>query len=168
MATARGGRFWPLDPRVEHVELIDIAHALSQKCRYNGHCRRFYSVAEHSVLVSRFVPPELALWGLLHDATEAYIPDVIRPLKTQPEFAWFRDIEDRIAAVIAERFGLSWPEPAEVKLIDRRITADEIEVLMVDPWPVTGPKVGAVIECLDPTAAMTAFLKRFIELWKIA
>ncbi|MFN9113590.1 MAG: phosphohydrolase, partial [Bacteroidota bacterium] len=67
--TFSGIAFWPLDPKPEHVRIADIAHALSMKCRYNGHTRKFYSVAEHSVLVSRHVPEEDALWALLHDAS---------------------------------------------------------------------------------------------------
>lgn len=61
--TFTGRRFWPLDPRPEDVCIEDIAHALSLKCRFGGHCTRFYSVAEHSVHVSNYVPAEFALWG---------------------------------------------------------------------------------------------------------
>ena len=61
MQTYTGRQFWPIDPRANEVHIEDIAHALSMMCRYNGHCRTFYSVAEHSVLVSQHVPPEHAL-----------------------------------------------------------------------------------------------------------
>jgi hypothetical protein len=79
--TYSGRQFWPLDPRVEDVHLEDIAHALSNVCRYTGHVREFYSVAEHSVHVSWSCEPEDALWGLLHDASEAYLADMARPVK---------------------------------------------------------------------------------------
>lgn len=83
MQTYTGRRLFPMDPSPADVDIIDIAHALSMQCRYNGHVRRFMSVAEHCVLISENVPAQDALWGLLHDATEAYVGDMIRPLRDQ-------------------------------------------------------------------------------------
>src|SRR5665213_153577 len=81
MQTYTGKQYWPCDPRPEEVFIIDIAHALSQMCRYSGHCIHFYSVAEHSVLLSRYASTlETKKWSLLHDASEAYITDIIRPV----------------------------------------------------------------------------------------
>src|ERR1039457_118422 len=85
IGTFSGLRFWPLDPNPEKILIDDIAHALAHQCRFGGHASRFYSVAEHSVHVSRLCPPEDALWGLLHDASEAYLVDLPRPLKQLPE-----------------------------------------------------------------------------------
>lgn len=79
--TATGGQFWPMDPQPDEIDINDIAHALAMLCRFGGHCLRFYSVAEHSVLLSHAVPPEHALWALLHDATEGYLVDMPRPIK---------------------------------------------------------------------------------------
>lgn len=79
--TFSGRQFFPLEPRVEDVCIEDIAHGLSNLCRYAGHCECFYSVAQHCLLVSRVVPREHALRGLLHDASEAYLIDVPRPIK---------------------------------------------------------------------------------------
>lgn len=102
--TSAGRRFFPLAPRADDVTIDDIAHALSHVCRYGGHCREFYSVAQHSVHVSRLVPPRLAFHGLMHDAAEAYVGDMVRPLKRcLPAFS---AIEARIFKAIAERFGL--------------------------------------------------------------
>jgi 5'-deoxynucleotidase YfbR-like HD superfamily hydrolase len=101
--TFTGRQFWPLDPRPEDIELLDIAHALANKCRYTGHTRSFYSVAQHSVLVSEIVPAADAHWGLLHDASEAYLPDVARPVKR--ELAGFQEIENRLMGCVAERDG---------------------------------------------------------------
>ena len=81
--TYTGRKFYPLDPHAEDVCIEDIAHALALKCRYTGHCREFFSIAQHSVMVSRMVPESDAICGLLHDATEAYLPDVARPIKDQ-------------------------------------------------------------------------------------
>lgn len=103
--TYTGGRFYPLDPRPEDIDIRDIAHALSLTCRYNGHCKMFYSVAEHSVrMLLEESLPGLGIWKLLHDAAEAYISDVPKPIK--PMLKEFRPIEDNILRVIAERFGL--------------------------------------------------------------
>lgn len=84
--TFTGRRMWPLDPRPADICIEDIAHALSLTCRFTGHCREFYSVAQHSVLVSLYVKEHggdaaLQLAALLHDASEAYLPDVARPVK---------------------------------------------------------------------------------------
>lgn len=99
-----GIAFWPMDPRADEVRLEDIAHSLSLLCRFGGHCSRFYSVAEHSVHVARLCSPEVALWGLLHDASEAYVVDLPRPIKRQlPEYA---EIEGLVQFAIAEHFGL--------------------------------------------------------------
>src|SRR5438128_12538670 len=80
MQTYTGRAFYPLDPRLDDICIEDIAHALSMLCRYGGQCQEFYSVAEHSVLMSYAVNPQHALWALLHDATESYMGDLIRPL----------------------------------------------------------------------------------------
>ena len=126
--TYTGRRFWPLDPKPEEVHIEDIAHSLSNQCRYTGHCREFYSVAQHSVLASRICSD--AKWGLAHDFTEAYIQDLARPTKNQiPEYS---EIEDRLMAVIAERFGLELPMPECVKRADLTLFVTEFRDLMPD------------------------------------
>lgn len=163
-----GKPFWPLDARPEEVEIEDIAWALSMQCRFAGHVLQRYSVAEHSVMVSRLVPPEHAVWGLLHDATEAYLVDLPRPVKRSiPEY---RVIEDRLMKAIAERFGLSLPEPPVVKDADIRILMCEKDQLLAKPelpWGygqgyVTMPAV--ILPCWSPDDARAAFLARFDEL----
>lgn len=99
--TLSGRKFWPLNPRPEDVDINDIASALSLMCRYNGHLPYLYSVGQHSLNV--FYHSGLR-WGLLHDATEAYLPDVPRPIKSGLPF--FKEIEQRLHDVIAEHFGL--------------------------------------------------------------
>lgn len=126
--TFTGGQCFPLDPKPEQIRIEDIAHALSNMCRFAGHTRRFYSVAEHSVRVARCVPPADALAGLLHDATEAYLVDVPRPIKGH--LAGYRAIEARLNAVIMARFGLPAELPASVHHADNVVLATEARDLM--------------------------------------
>lgn len=160
--------FWPLDPRASEVNISDISHALSNTCRYTGHVARFYSVAEHSVIVSHYVPKEHALWGLLHDAPEAYIADLARPVKRNiPEYSV---IERAIMVAVAERFGLSMPEPEAVKEIDNRILHDERKELMPGHPPRSWglehlAPLGCYIRALAPPDAKALFMHRFNQLY---
>jgi len=105
--TYTGKKFYPIDPDPELICIEDIAHGLSMKCRFNGHCSRFYSVAQHSVLISQlFDSAQVKLEALLHDAAEAYLCDVPSPLKRLPEFEFYRAAEKRLQSAIMRRFGL--------------------------------------------------------------
>lgn len=127
--TFTGLRVDPLNMAPEDVSIADIAHALSLQCRYNGHSRGHLSVARHSIWVSeRLEACGLALWGLLHDAAETYLGDMVRPLKHAPEMRVFIEAETRLDEVIAEAFGLSWPMPAEVHEADSAVLM-EIELV---------------------------------------
>lgn len=163
--TFTGRCFWPLDPQPAEVDIRDIAHALSMRCRYAGHTTRFYSVAEHSVLVSLAVPPAAALWGLLHDAAEAYSADVPRPLKQfLPDW---KPMEARIMAAVCRRFGLLLIEPAAVKRADLAILADERAALMAPcerEWGEMPDPLGVEIVGLPPAEAEAMFLDRFATL----
>lgn len=147
--TRSGIAFPLLAPKVEHIDPDDIAHALSHLCRYGGHTRTFYSVAQHSVLVARWLSDtgfgrETALHGLLHDAAEAYCQDVVRPLKKLLGLAYL-DIERAISATIREAFGLDNDVPRIVESADERILADEREALM---WTTPGLDWGPMAEPL--------------------
>ena len=131
MQTYTGRAFWPLDPRPEEVDPVDVAHALAHLCRYGGHVRRFYSVAEHCVLMSLAVTPENALAALLHDATEAYLVDLPRPIKRH--MPGYRDAEAVLWRAVAARFGLPEELPAEVHEADSRILVNERDALMAPP-----------------------------------
>lgn len=109
----------------EHIHLEDIAHALSMQCRYNGHVPKFYSVAEHSVAVAEMLPNELKLWGLLHDAAEAYLGDIISPLKM--DMPDFHKLEDKVLSVIAKRFDLPWPIDPRVFKADKDVLKMEMD-----------------------------------------
>lgn len=168
MQTASGGKFYPLDPRADEIHIDDIAHALSNICRYGGHTTRFLSVAEHCVMVSLSVPEEHALWALLHDASEAYVGDMIRPLKITDQMSAYRDIEDRVHAAVAERFGLSSRMPAEVHDADSRSIVDERAVAMPvtdHAWGLEGLEpLGVDYQCWEPARAKDEFLRRFLQL----
>lgn len=165
--TFTGRAFWPLDPRADEIDPADISHALAHLCRYNGHVRRHLSVAEHCVLMSHAVSPGNALWALLHDATEAYMGDMIRPLKRHmPSFA---AAEDRLMAVICVRFGLDPVMPAEVHEADSRILVDERNALMAPPplpWPGDErvERLGVEIHGWSPSEAEARYLARLREL----
>lgn len=169
--TSKGARFFPLDPRPGDIDIEDIAHALSNVCRFGGHCRTFYSVAQHSVLVSRHVPRRLALHGLLHDASEAYCGDLVRPIKRKCRD--YQSIELVIEAVVALRFGLAYITPAEVKAADNRALMTERRDLMPPcPWAWTEdqaadggvPPWEETIIPVGPEVARAMFLERFAEL----
>lgn len=131
-------------------------------CRFGGHVREFYSVAEHSVHVARYVAPEHRLWALLHDASEAYLVDVPRPIK--PCLGGYHEAETRLMAAICERFGLPPEMPAEVKEVDDAILTDEREQIMAHPpapWRPNGGRLGVFIHCWSPAEAKWWFLNSF-------
>ena len=164
MQTITGRQFWPLDPKPEEVFIEDIAGALSNLCRYGGHCLRFYSVAEHCVLLSR-ATETVALDALMHDASEAYLCDVIRPIKHY--LGNYVTLEDALQNVIAKRFGLTWPMSREVKRLDDAILADEQSQVMAKPpadWQLPEPPLGIVLQFWTPKRAKVEFLQRFAEL----
>lgn len=165
LQTFTGLKFTPAAPEPGQVCIVDIAHALANICRYAGHSTRFYSVAEHSVLVSRYVPSEFAMWGLLHDAAEAYISDLPSPVKCLlPEF---QELELAIERTIAARFNLSFPMPPEVKIVDTAILADESAQIMSAPpeaWLLPQAALGVVIEGWSPEEARRRFLERYLFL----
>lgn len=160
--TATGRQFWPMDPRPDEIHLEDVAHALSMLCRFTGHCRHFYSVAEHSVLLSHAVSRENALWALLHDATEAYLVDVPRPVK--PFLPGYKEAEAVLEEAVARRFGLPLPVPQEVRDADRRILTDEATQNMAPPpvpWSTTTEPLGVRLRFWSPDIAKHHFLARF-------
>lgn len=167
MQTFTNKAFYPMDPDPNDIDIVDIAWALGNLCRYNGHVDQFYSVAEHCVLVSQLCDPADALWGLLHDGTEAYVGDMIRPLKVHmPDYV---EAENRVMAAIAEKFGLSDVNmPDSVRDADNRILLNERNTLKGTPpqeWDVPyEPFPVAEIKALGPKGATNAYLARFEEL----
>ncbi len=204
--TASGRIFYPHAPKPEEVFLGDIARALAMQCRFNGHCESFYSVAEHSRWVSLRVAPveeldvlskatsdlgkaayddlvHLGLLGLMHDAAEAYVGDLVSPIKHVEGLRAFREIENDIQRCIANRFDFqpyaSGPKSYEtnpvVKLADRRMLLTEKRDLRkpsrhgTPPWQEEEQKMKPYDDLKlrgeDPARAEELFLARFQELW---
>lgn len=163
-----GGTYFDIeDPESSEFTIEDIAHALSNICRFTGHCRTFYSVAQHSVLVSHALPEEHAFAGLMHDAAEALIGDVSTPLKMLlPDY---KRIESRIEAVVFARFGLPLQLPQCVKEADRfLLRTEQRDVMGADThsWNFTAgvQPLTERIQPLPPTEAKALFLARFAAL----
>jgi len=168
--TSTGKWFDVLNPDPDLIDLQDIAGALSNLCRYGGHCNRFYSVAEHCILVSRLVRertggnPVITLWALLHDASEAYVVDIPRPVKRQiPQYV---AIEDNIQQAVAKKFNLPWPMPDEVHQADHDLLAAELRTYMSkQPDHMLPPLTNAdllkilPVEPMSPSRAKQAFLE---------
>jgi len=163
--TYTGIRFYLLDPRIEDIDIVDIAHAEAAICRFGGHTARHYSVAQHSVLVSHVVPARDALAGLLHDAPEAYLGDVIGPLKGLLALL-YGPLEERLQRLILWKFGVDSTLPESVHLADRILLATEQRD--VRGRPHHDPKLPApLVERIDPWPAARAeeeFLVRFANL----
>ena len=162
--TYTGRKFDPLNPDEKEINITDIAHALSLKCRFTGHCKEFYSVAQHSVLVSEAsIHP---LEGLMHDASEAYLPDVTRPVKYR--LNGFKEIEDNLLKVIFKKYNLIYPISKEIKTIDSRLCLSEGRDLMPDisEWKLLGSYEPLEIDISgwSPKVSKLRFLNRFREL----
>ncbi|MFB5077161.1 HD family hydrolase [Raoultella sp. C349492] len=168
--THSGRHFYYQDISLDMIDIDDIAQALSNICRFCGHLDDFYSVAQHSVLVSQLVPPELALEALLHDAPEAYCQDIPAPLKALlPDY---RDMEARVDSAIRGLFGLPIQHSLEVKHADLVLLATERRDLGIDDgdkWDILAgiaPTDEFVINPLNPRQAQRLFVSRFNELWR--
>lgn len=175
---ASGRRFRPFDPRPEDIEIEDIAIALSNICRFSGHCHRFYSVAEHSVHCSEVVPPEFAFAALMHDTTEAYVGDMIRPIKKFDPI--FSDIEEGVWNAICQKYRLPLELPSIVKWADDAVLKAEARDLLS---PFGEPKFDQIvaeapeglhifsldrgIEPWSSNEAHSRFLQRFYELYPL-
>ncbi len=174
--TFTGRKFSPLNPRPEDVDIRDIAHALAMKCRFNGHCSPFYSIAEHSVRVSWFLEqqgPPHALWGLMHDAAEAYLPDLGGPIKKHfhlhdgPHTETFDHAENRLLAAIATALKFEPIHYESIREADLTLLITEARDLLgppPEPWNMPQTPLESRIDPWPPAAAEKAFLERFEEL----
>jgi hypothetical protein len=165
--TSTGKHLDLVDPQPDMIDLIDIANGLANTCRFTGQCRFYYSVAQHSELASRIVDPQFALEALLHDATEAYICDIPRPLKQLlPDY---RKVEARLDAVIRARFGLPAEQSWEITQADMVMLATEKRDLMPfdrDPWPCIADvtPMPARITAVNSWRAKANYMQRVLEI----
>jgi 5'-deoxynucleotidase YfbR-like HD superfamily hydrolase len=166
--TFTGRKFDLLRPGLEDIDIEDIAHAASMLCRFNGHIRVFYSVAQHSVHVSQHLDhlhPKGGLQGLLHDAAEAYVGDMVRPLKRGMPV--FQRIEDGIWLKVCEKYDIRQDLHPDVKKADNTMLVTEARDLMtvnrLNEWEIdlTPSEVVETIEPWDPSRAKEEFLERF-------
>lgn len=169
--TWSGRKVHLLDPQPEEIYIYDIAYSLGMQCRFTGHTSHFYSVAEHSVLVSHLVPEKLALDGLLHDAAEAYLSDLASPLKRL--LPQYYELEDRFVKVIADKFNLHNPMPKEVKSADNAALILEADQLLITkgkdwkhhyPTTIEVPTQFRRLSCIEPKHAGNYFMNRFLEI----
>jgi hypothetical protein len=168
--TYTGITYYPADPRPLDVCIEDIAHALSMLCRYTGHCKFFYSVAEHSMRVADLVSlhgPEVEIQALLHDAAEAYCNDISRPLKRSLHD--YRIVESLNDIAVRDRFDLPIKHDPLVKEADNDMLHCEYRALMKNPLPEGIPGVFRRDVCIigySPEYAEEKFLNRFHHLYK--
>lgn len=163
--TYTGGKFDLFDPDPADVRLLDIAAGLAHTCRFGGHCRHFYSVANHSIHVSRELPsdnPRLQLVGLFHDTGEAYVGDIPRPLKAK--FDMVEQVEDRILNTIWTAFGIDPPtddEWEQVMTADDRLLAYEANNILEDgTWAERSPDLDYDLQTDSTDAIREQFLSR--------
>lgn len=162
-----------LNYSVEDVDIDEIAHALANTCRFGGHCKRYYSVAEHCVIMSEIMEEEFAHTGLmlaalLHDASEYMLTDVPKPFKgLMPEYEKY---EDKIMSVIEEKFDVNCRSEV-IKQVDKEMVISEAKALFDTPeWIETWPYQpiedfeSKYLACHEPDAAYFSFMSRFREL----
>jgi len=169
VSTFLGNRFYLTRPRIDDVAIEDIAHGLAYQCRFNGQTREFYSVAQHSLMVMRLVPVRLRRAALLHDAAEAYLGDMVKPLKNL--FPEFSRIEAQVMQIIGHRFDvdLGHLDPS-IKHADLIALATEKRDLMPHSTEAWGNLLDVaplpeILRPLAPMAAKAAFLESFHELF---
>lgn len=185
ISTYLGVEFFPLAPRFEDIYVEDLAHQLANTNRYAGACIQPYSVAQHSVHVAEWLEANMDLrmlsprdeggdreksiiqWGLLHDASEAYVSDICGPIK--PFIMGYKEIENQLLVAVAQRFGLPWPMHGFVKYADKAVFASERRQVMrqADWWTLheDHPDAGMEIVPWHWFEAKERFLLKFEELF---
>lgn len=181
IATFTGRSINPMQPDMDAISIVDIAHALSNQCRFTGHVRQFYSVAEHSVRCLLWVADYIKKyendfdshtelmtlkWTLLHDASEAYLSDIARPVKSGLGLGEvYKNAETNLMLCIAQKYGLSWPMPELVKRADDVLLRTEQRDLMpLGRIPGNEYLDEPILDTWDPPTARDKFLYYVDEL----
>jgi hypothetical protein len=176
--TYTGRRFSPLSPDPAEIDIEDIAHSLSNLCRYGGHSKKFYSVGEHSLLCeelgeNRHLELMELKWLLLFDSSKTYMLDIPGPIINF--IPAFKGIEYQLLKCIASRFELSFPVPFIIKEIDRIVTSMEKSALYDSGFPWEEEQLGChddtspggiEIKCFRPEIIEVNFLEKFSQLFK--
>lgn len=171
--TYTGKKMYFLTPNYGMIDIRDIAHSLGLQCRFSGHTKKFYSVAEHCIRVSQWLHEhtncKIALQGLLHDATEAYLLDVPSPIKQY--LGGYYEMEDTLASVILNKYSAGYPLNAQVKEADTIMLKNEARHLLpskgkswIDKYP-TDSEYKAAPFCLTPSEAEDMYLNWFNYLY---
>lgn len=168
--TVSGKKFHFLDPRADEIDIIDIATALGNNCRYTGQAKGFYSVAEHSVAVSELTGNSLE--GLMHDASEAYLQDIASPVKGY--LSNYKELEDVVMRAIAQKFNFMYPYDGAIKYADVIQLSTEARHLLPSRgndwnwewiWSEGRPKrYGIIPRFLPPKKARDLFLRKYEEI----
>lgn len=167
ITTVSGRRFYFLNPTPDSIRIQDIASSLSKQCRFAGHTRKFYSIAEHSLYVSYLAINPLE--GLLHDASEAFLVDMPTPIKR--EIKQYAELEDTIMGAIAKRFNIGWPVSDDTHDADKAQLIEEATHLVANAEWIHDPiysslkrKHGIIPSCFTPDEAFHKFMIRFTQL----
>ena len=162
--TFSGRKMHYLNPTDDEIDIKDIAHALSLICRFGGHCKEFYSVAQHSLGVMELVPQEYKLEALLHDAAEAYISDLPRPIKN--DLSQFKEIEQGIEETIFRKFNITNRNHGIIKMADNIMLATEARDIMANTtdWIELPKPLESKIESIPNAFVERLFLTIFEEL----
>lgn len=141
------------EPTPDMFCIEDIAHALSNQCRFGGHLPKFYSVAQHSILCAEYVKPEHKLAALMHDASEAYLLDIPRPIKLK--LVGYAEIEHNLMLCLSEVFGFEYPLHQDVKIAD--------EIMLTREWNQLMIQDGSFVigETVTPAYQKWSFIKMF-------
>jgi len=145
------------DPKPEDICIEDIAHALSNQCRFGGHLPDYYSVAQHSILCCKMTDDEYKLQALLHDASEAYLLDIPRPIKQG--LSNYKEIENKLMRVIADKFGFTHPLDEVIKDIDEWALVVEWKYLMIKQFEIN--RLPLLKEIVDIKDVKEEFIKTY-------
>ena len=161
MQTYLGYKFTFNAPRVQDIHIEDIAHSLALQCRFKGHVKDFYSVGDHCLFV--LSKANHKLWGLMHEAAETYMSDIITPFKYHWRWrSYLKRMENRILKVVAKKYNLPWPIPKEIHEIDQRMWATEQRDLRCSPQSTNiKPYPERIVPTADWRTVKAVFLNQF-------